>query len=403
MTHSDRSKQKDAVQTFILFLFSFYLLVDSLNGFVTQKLGLPSVLSVAYKQLLLLSLYLYSFYYSKNTFIILNGIFLSVFSWAVFRFFLVDNIGFIHSFQEALKVAYFFIVFTVMSNFRRLTEKNFQIIMLAFTLVLLINVVFSLVGIGFTTYGSFGAKGFFYGGNALSGVIVIISSAFLCRSFQKSITNFIFTSVALLILATVIGTKSGMLGVFLVVLLVMAFNLNLKIFTLAIAVIALTTALIINLYDVLVESPILVRMTHFYDQGGLSRLLFSGREDKFMHIMPSFLEQNVAQQLLGYNKFKLNMLESTLTEFDVADMFILFGAIFTLITFIAYAGIFLKITFTSHGVISQAATISFIVLTCIAFIAGHIFFNGVVTPLWGLICAAAIATSRSKNTELRNL
>jgi len=346
---------------------------------------------------MLLCLYLYALAFSVKALKAVNFILLLIILWANLRFFLVDNIGFLHSFQEAMKVSYFFIACAVLSQFKTLTEKSANGIFIVFTVTLIINITLSLAGIGLSTYGSFGAKGFFYGGNALSGVIVIISSLFLAKTIKHSMLRFFLCFLFLLLLSLLIGTKSSILGVILVAIAVILLNLNVKTFVTVSILTAALCLILFNIYELVIENPIYERMVHFYEQGGISRLLFSGRDNKFFQIIPSFLDKNILQLLFGYHYDELHALKSTLTEFDFADMFILFGTAFTILCFLGYSAIFFKIAAGEKNVLSHAAIISFIVLLCIAFIAGHVLFNGIVTPLWGLICGAALAQRNRKS------
>lgn len=386
--------QKSSFEHFILVLFAGYLFIDSLNGFLVSQLGLPSILSVIYKQTLLGCLVLYALRYSPISVLWLSFIFFGLFVWGVFRFYLIDNIGFIHSFQEAVKVIYFFVILLVMSEFKTLTEQTVKRIMLVFVVVLCLNVFASLVGLGASTYGSFGAKGFFYGGNAISGIIILLSSYFLSSAFKHSFSRFLFYSFLFILLSVLVGTKSGILGVLFVSALVVLLNLNTKVLIGGLCGLAALVVVIFNLYEFVISNPLYLRMQFFYDEGGISRLLFSGREEKFQHIIPTFINGDVSQLLLGFNYFQLHRLASTLTEFDVVDMFVLFGALFSFVVFIFYGIVFIKLTCLPSSVLSQSACISFVVLTFIALIAGHVFFNGVVTPLWGLVCAAAYAGAK---------
>jgi len=391
------SFQHSAMERFIVVLFSFSLLIDSINGFLTLKLGLPSIISIAYKQAILLCLYLYCLRFSKQAFIALNGILFCFFLWACLRYFMVDNLAFAHSFQEALKAVYFLIVFVTISHFKTLTSKHFHYVCWIFLATVLINILLSLVGIGLNSYGSYGAKGFFYGGNVLSGIMVIVSSYFFASAIRHSVMRFLAVVALMTVVAIIIGTKSGILGIFLCALFITALNLNTKIFVIIVMMFLLLLGAVLFVLEDISQSPIVGRMIFFYEQGGLDRLIFSGREEKFATIIPEFFNRPIQEIFFGFDNVQLNKLIHTATEFDLVDMVIYFGVLFSAIMTLAYSYIFFKLTKATSMVHRQSVIVSFLVLGSVAFIAGHVFFNGTITPIWGFVCGAAMSINSNKS------
>nr|WP_240615509.1 O-antigen ligase family protein [Alteromonas facilis] len=377
-----------------------YLLVDSINGFLVSELNFPSIVSVAYKQLLLLCLFAYSTVYSPIALRYLCVLFSVFTAWAMLRFVFIDDIGFIHAFQEGLKVIYFFAVLSVLTQFVSLNELTVYRVVNTATATVVLNIILSLVGFGTTSYGDFGAKGFFYGGNALSGIVVLTASVSLARSIKKSFIRYIATSLFFMLIAALIGTKSGILGVFIAATLIATMRADIKTFIWIFAYLGALTIAFTFMLESISNSPLFTRMEHFYEQGGVQRLLFSGREEKYFHIVPYFLQSSLSELLLGFNAGSLEALKSTRTEFDVVDMFVLFGSGFCFVVFLSYCYVYFRLTKNLDTPIVLAANASFIVLIFIATIAGHVLFNGVVTPFWGFICAAALNLSIKKDIKV---
>lgn len=380
-------------ENILLFLLGIYLLIDTVNGLFVITLGLPNVLSAGYKQALFGLMLVFAFQFEPRRFFWCLLITSAIFIWAILRFMLVDNIWFFDAFQEAIKVIYLFVMVLVISSFRQLNQRKLNGILLFSVGIVALNVVFSLSGIGHTTYHSFGAKGFFYAGNAVSGVIVTCAAYMLANTFKHSILRFVLIILFLSGLALLIGTKSGFLGVLVCASLVIMFNFDTRSITYG-GLLLLTMVVGWVFYgELLQQQPLFQRAYHFYENGGITRLIFSGRDRKLMEIWPVFQNADLWQILLGLDMPAMLRQGIWRVEFDWADMQINFGIVLSLGVYWGYLILFSQLLTRPGNAVVQAAIIAFMVLIMVSAIAGHVLYNGMVTPLWALLIAAAFNTN----------
>ncbi|BDX07657.1 O-antigen ligase family protein [Planctobacterium marinum] len=383
-------QRRQLFENVLLILLGVYLFIDTVNGLFVKTLGLPNFLSAGYKQGLFLLMLLFAFQFEPRRFFWCLLCVAITFIWAMARFYLVDNIWFTLAFQEAIKVIYLFVMVLVLSSFRHFTSNKLNLMLLFSLSVVVLNVVFALVGIGQSTYGNFGAKGFFYSGNAVSGVIVISSAWFLTKAFKRSIIQFLFLILFLSAVALLIGTKSGFLGVLLCALIVIALHLDARALAYGVLLLFLTALGLLIFGEQLLEQPLFQRVLFFYDNGGLTRVLFSGRDVKLIEIWPLFERADFWQLMLGLDMQAMQRAGVWRVEFDWADMQINFGILLSLLVYLGYIALFGRLLTQPKNSVVSSAIIAFVVLIMISAIAGHVLYNGMVTPLWAVLTAAAL-------------
>lgn len=383
-------QRRQLFENLLLLLLGIYLFIDTLNGLFVVTLGLPNILSAVYKQALLALILLFAFQFEPRRFFWCILCISITFVWATARFFLVDNVWFFLAFQESIKAIYLFVMVLVVSAFKHLNSKKLSLIMLFSISIIVLNVLFSLGGIGLSTYKGFGAKGFFYSGNAVSGVIVICAAWFLTAAYQRSMLKYLFIIIVLAVVALLIGTKSGLLGILISALLVMVFRLDARALAYGFFLVTLLVGGSLMFGDQLLDQPLFQRILFFYDNGGLTRVLFSGRDVKLMAIWPLFERADVPQVLLGLDMEAMQRVGVWRVEFDWMDMQINFGLILSLFVYLGYLTLFIRLTSQPKSNVTTSAIIAFIVLIMISAIAGHVLYNGMVTPLWAVLLAAAL-------------
>lgn len=398
--HSTRNSEQQRRRLFenvLLLLLGVYLLIDTVNGLFVKTLGLPNLLSAGYKQALFGLMLLFVFQFEPRRFFWCLLCTSVIFLWALARFFLVDNVWFFMAFQEAIKVIYLFVMVLVVSSFKHLNHQKLNMILLFSIGIVFLNVLFALAGIGQSTYQSFGAKGFFYSGNAVSGVIVICAAWLLTTAFKRSIVQFVLIIAFLSAVALLIGTKSGFLGVLVCACLVILLNLDARAMAYAFLLLTLIAVGLLMFGEQLQEQPLFQRVLFFYENGGITRVLFSGRDQKLLEIWPLFLSADIWQLLLGLDMEAMQRAGIWRVEFDWMDMQINFGIVLSLLVYFGYLVLFVRLMTQPKNPVVVAALIAFVVLLMVSAIAGHVLYNGMVTPLWALLTAAAfnarVATS----------
>ncbi|WP_460478101.1 O-antigen ligase family protein [Bowmanella dokdonensis] len=403
MENLDRNNKQRFFELFLLIAVSVFLLVDSINGLLVLKMGMPSVFSVVFKQGVLLLLIFYALQYSRKSALMIGIVLLVALVWALLRFVLLDSVAFFFSLQEAFKALYFFFVLFALSRFNSVNEFHVRLVLYAYLLTLVLNVVSSYVGIGYFSYGNYGAKGFLYGGNATSSIIIICSAYFLVSAYRRSVTLYLLTLSLMLFLSLIMGTKSGILGVFLCAVLVLLFNFNAKTLAVVLLLVSVFIMLGVTVFDKVLDSSIVERLVYFYEVGGLERALLSGREGKFMVIMPTFLSGSLQFILLGMHNNDLERLSETRIELDFFDMLVYFGLPLTLFIFFLHTIVFLKLWKLRNSPVALSALISSITLLLVSSVAGHVMFNGIVTPAWGAFVALALCVARNEFSRCQSL
>ena len=383
------------------------LFIDSLTGFFVLKVGVDLKLSILYKLVFLFLGLLLLLQRNIKYFIISFSLLSYVIGWSIAQNWFGSIKYLVFDFGEALKLVSTIIVFLVFSTFKLLDcrKLHFKIFSISVT-VLFINIFFSLIGIGSKSYGVFGAKGFFYAANALSGIIVLIAAFVLVRAFKHGIVMYVGTTGFFALLAAMIGTKSGILGVMIVASLIPLSRFIVTPKLLGALAILVPVAVIgaFYIYDLFINSLIYERIVYFYETGGVTRALLSDRDVFFWDIFPTFVNQGYERLLWGFGFEQLNLFNKDTVEMDPIDIIFIFGfftfAAYAVLMYFMFKSVYLSEAYRdelSHDLKLSIAVSSF-VLILISSIAGHILFNGVVTFIWGV--TIALPFWRRNNLEL---
>jgi hypothetical protein len=391
-------EHKSALLERILFLFAVGLLfIDSATGFFSLKLGIDIKLSILYKMFFIALSLFYLLRVNIVKFVISFGLLSFVLIWSLLHNFTGDLKFLLFDFGEGLKLFSTIVLFFTFSSFKYIDcKKHYMQLIIISLFVLFLNILASVVGFGYSSYenSGVGAKGFFYAANALSGVIVLIASFLLVKAQHKSIKQYILIFFLLFMLAAVIGTKSGILGVFLVasIIPIFRFRLSLNLVVGLLLLIPFVMYSFFYIYEWFLNSAFYERFMYFYDTGGLTRALLSDRDIFFWNIYPFYSRSDFITLLWGYGFSDLNTFPKALVEIDPIDMVFIFGVIpFITYTFLM-SGIFKSIESisTKDLLISDlklSVGVASFVMILISFVAGHILFNGIVTFLWGAVLA----------------
>jgi len=202
--------------------------------------------------------------------------------------------------------------------------------------------------------------------------------------------KFFFIILLLSIVSLLIGTKSGFLGVLLCAGFVIAMHMDARALAYGLLLLILFTLGMFFFGEQLLEQPLFQRVLFFYDNGGITRVLFSGRDVKLMAIWPLFERADAWQWLLGLDMQAMQRVGVTRVEFDWMDMQINFGILLSLVVYLGYWVLFSRLLIQPKSTVVSAAIIAFLVLIMVSAIAGHVLYNGMVTPLWAALTAAAL-------------
>ena len=386
-----------AIERTLIYMAFGMLLIDAITGLFLLKFGVNTNLSTIYKIFFLMGCLILLYKQSIVEFRLAFGLLIMLMIWALYNNLTYDLSSFIGDFGDGLKLLSPIIVFFAFTHFRFHEAKVFVIKFVGISLsVLTINIIFTLLGVGRSTYGDFGAKGFFQSGNSLSAIIVLLSAFLLTLCYRRGMLAFLASFFVMLVMAVAIGTKSAMLGVVLVagMIFVLRFRASYSQIVISGVILIVLSMLMFAAVKVLMETALYDRLMFFYSNGGLTRVLLSGRDSFLLEILPTFTQSGVADLLFGMGAEKLNSFDKAKVEIDPVDILFTFGFLLTFLYFGLLSLVLGKVLTLSllrddpwHADLKLAASISICVLLFMSFVAGHVLINGVVTFVWGVTLA----------------
>lgn len=385
-------KIKKNVELLILFLVLNQLVIDTFNGYFIFSSQGGGNISVIYK-IIIFFLFLFYELVSRDRFIVA----FSIVTWGVFLtfFHLLSNnyTEVVMDLSEYIKLATTFIVFLGVSKFSYINPLAFIKYLSVYSFcIILFNFLLSAFGVGETSYSDFGYKGFFYAANALSGVFCIVACFLMYITLKKSLTYYIICAGVLALCSFAIGTKTGIVfvAISLVTIPLLMEGKKAKIRVSLLSLVGFLCALVIYA-DKIYTSNLVLRIVHFYEVGGWSKMLFSDRDLFLKYNIDQFLNSDPVSLLIGIGYAGINAFPKPLTEIDIADITIIYG----MLTTSAYISFYIGILFYSNGYLKKNCPRDIIaisryiclVLMIVSSIAGHILFNGMVTLYLGVAMA----------------
>lgn len=407
------------IDQIIIFLISIILLVDIMNGILLfNNVHFPFSISQIYKTSIL-CLMIFRIYSSYRIHLRLLTFFFILCFLLIIYLHSVQHLNISYIKQDiviALKlllipIAYFY--FCILHSVRPHTfRKTLTRIFLFNFFVIFISMILGYFGYGVQQYsGGTGSRGYFYAGNELSGVIIVIS-AILTFYFWNRYNNkkyyFLF-GVLLLIVVIIKATKTSILGVTLILILTPLISERKNFFKLTKFKFRFFFALLIfvpiigyTLYLGSQQIGLIERLVYFSQKFDFVTVVLSGRNEFVLDAITILQEHyNILDVLIGkgVGPFLDHMSyfygQPKSTEIDPFDIFFYFGILGLLVTasFWFYILIF-SIHRLKNRLIKYAPSVVLlnILLLSISFTAGHIMFSG----LTGIFIAFANSTLNLK-------
>lgn len=370
-------------------LFSLWLIVDTLNGFLLRN-DIPISVSQVYK--LFVAIFVLAHCYKHNKVKIL-------FAWMVLYLSLytvniiwrgeeiTSSLILISKFLTSLL---FFYYFTLVANtypiyFKKEALKVFKVNILVFSG----NILLGLIGIGYHSYteiDGIGYCGFFYAINEMSGVVATLFPwAFYLLKDKFSIRKYYLASTMLFIIAFLMSTKSGMLATILSFIFI-TFTYGRKSEKIFISIGTILLVIIAAIYiQVLLSSDVGViqRFSWFLDQNGVVDAITSGRLSFWEEEGHEFYDAGFVSQIFGLGGNRT-------VEMDPYDALLNCGLIG--VGFLAYIYYYFICQPLKKRVktldYSKVVWISNFALIIISVIGGHILFSSMA----GLFIALSNST-----------
>ena len=377
--------------------------VDMINGIMLMNdVKLPISIGQLYKLLIVLCLLIRFFFEIKllvTTVILISLLLIS----SLYQ--LLYNLEGSHLLTDLIKASKYitpFICFLFFVNAFKYSQDRIYSLILKLVkisyLILIINIFITYIGLGYPAYknGGMGTKGFFYAGNEISALLIILCSIIAFRLWNRKQKSkyFIFLIINLLAALT-ISSKTAILGIILVFLIIPFQDKSLKlkkfIPLLGCSIVMLPITLLLS-WQFIKKTAIIVRIEYFYRELDFWTFLLSSRNVFLENSYYIFKDNyNFIEKVIGVGPSKFEYLNNfKVVEMDIMDIFFTYGYLglaiflFMQIFVIIQANAFSK---SGKHPYSRLITMMAIILLIISTLAGHVFGSGMSAVFIGLLFA----------------
>lgn len=379
----------------ILRFFLLLLPIDALTGYFSS-IGANLPLSVTWKLILFFCISIYLLKYKKGQiifFLIIQYVSIII---LVSSFRNSDELSktLNHLFKFLLCIV-IYVFINLLPNKPYLYDRLKKII--SFNCIfLVINILLILFGIGTRNYvDQFSSKGFFYAGNEVSGLFILLSpiSLYWLSIKNKISSTKFFIAFALITTATVLlGSKTAIVATLFINSFVIKLYLQkknkLKYFYLTIGL--LLIFILSYGIKIIVEWDLWQRWTFFYNKGGLNNVIFSGRDLYWIQERNEILNGQWYDLIFGIGGDRT-------VEMDVFDTFLNYGILGLLIIYSFYFYMIYRIYLLRRITeIAKIILITDIVFIIFSSVAGHMIYSGMAAPFVAIINMIPILYQKEK-------
>lgn len=383
---------------FIILAMFFLLPVDMINGILLKRgIEFPISIGQLYKLFVLLLVFIRLGIRPKFDFMFLIGVFILFALPSFLEFFFNDTITTRIVVNDLIKTSKYISVFLAFIYFsrvyafpRKFTRKLIRNWVVFSYIVFAINILLKYIGLGFPfyDYDNTGTTGFFYAGNEISALHLILYGMIAYELFEikKAKTSFFFFFLFNLFLGITITSKTAMLGIALVTVLIIANAENInrisvrKIIIWVISILVLIPLTVYFAFKLLMGSLIMERINYFYRKWDFVTFIFSERNLRVEKMMPIYMDEwNFVEKIIGGGP---NLYESQLgnvIEIDFLDIFFSYGLLGLIIFLIVIILLFLKayIQYRNGYPYGRLVLLMLFVMVLESSIAGHVFNSGI--------------------------
>lgn len=393
----------------VFLLLAGCLAVDTLTGFMVSGMGLDLKLSALYKFFLLLVLLLLIACYSQRAIaVIFTLMMVLLIGPAIQLTNRLDASGFLFDFSYVIKILMPLIVFCYLAIMARkwpdlIQKYGKQALYLSFA-ILCFNLVAGALGYGFSSYGSednpdssIGVKGFFYAGNEVSGLFILLFGLALHRAWNASSKGWYFLLCPIVVISgALIATKAAILSGVLMTALIPLVNERKRLMRLSWLKVSLSFPVVLAIgaiayfiVPILEATGIWERIVWFYEKKGIIGIFLSGRNEYIITATAAFDQYaDFWQHFFGIGTSGLTIIARHAVEVEPADLYFWFGLpglfylffIFGFFIYISY-----QATLDANSKFAPYALMVNLLLLLLACIAGHTLTSGMLGPLLGLM------------------
>ena len=402
------------ILTIIVLMMSVYLFIDFSYGALVLAGLSGAKVSLAFKALLLSLITAYLAVASPRYAII------CVFAVTVFLVPIIltllrqaDLSGFVYNLTFASKFLAPILVlcfWCAVSNKPKSVESS-RFVLWCLTGAVVFNSLLGAAGIGFHSYGNpesgFGNPGLIFAANEYGALLIVIVGFVLNESWLKGVVTFLLAATLSLLVTIMVATKTALLGVVMLVTLVPLFNERNNLFRptiIKVRILAffLIVCFVLTFFAMQFVSDIRFfdRAVFFYEAGGISRLIFSGRDAMVGAMVSEFIDSgDPLHWVFGAPpSFFVAHAVKPSAEIDPFDLLVWFGPVSFMIV-LTWIGIVLRLSWRALSKVNYReapAVISVnIALLAAASIAGHVWTSGVVGVAWATLNSTVFFPERS--------
>ncbi|MDQ7916541.1 O-antigen ligase family protein [Mesonia sp. MT50] len=400
----------------IIYLMLFLLPIDMVNGFLlTNNIILPISISQAFKMLIVLLIFLNLAQYPKQFFL---SIFIILVLMVPSFFQLFKNLDFSLLMNDLIKITKYVIPIFAFLFFRNYLKKDtsklvFKLVNFSY-FILVINILLKHLGVGYPMYnfGDIGSKGFFYAGNEVSALLLILSSIVSFNLWKRNKFFYVLMALFNIVVALSIASKTSVFGVILIHILIpikrpTIRKINLKIFAnVFLVTLILLPAIVYYGWSYVKASSIYNRLYYFYDKFDFLTFILSNRNVFLKDSLQVYLQEyNFLEKIIGVGQTSYEQMNHLkLVEIDVVDIFFayafigLFLFIFALLFVGVQAVIFSKNI--EKYLYANFVLMMLLILFVISSTAGHVFSSGMAGIYIGLIFSLFYISKASCKNEV---
>lgn len=370
----------------VFVLFSLYLVVDSVNGFMLRE-GLPSV-SMPYKlTLIIITCLLFSLYVKI---IVISLIILFYLIYGVISFGFTQTLQGMDWLVKLLSIIYFYYLFKRLFSHDNDCYNRFVSFCFICFFVLAFNVCLGLFGVGYSSYSSsdLGSKGFIYAGNELGFAIILSASVILAKFIhEKNYKSYCYFSLFLIFVSALTAVKVAFISSIIIILIFPLLSLHVRsnfFFVSKKAMIFVSLLYLISpfiiasaLYYFLFNVGLWERIQFFWGRTSFIDFILSGRFERLLLSLDIFLhDYSLVEKLFGRGVTWIDGVKVfNNVEIDLFDFLMRYGlfGFFSCLVLILFC---LHIALSSNHVHKRYYIVVFFLGLAVSLTAGHVIYSG---------------------------
>jgi len=391
----------------IIFILLFLMLfIDIFNGFMLHKnILLPISISQLYKLVFLTVLFSSFIFHAAQKLIYIFLFFSLLLCGPLIGVLFHANSGF---FSEIVLIFKLLTPLITYFYFRSLINRdspffirNIKRLVILDFLIISVNMLLGGFGFGYEQYISYtsgeaiGTVGYFYAGNELSILMIIVFSLIALFTWLKYKKSYIFIAAFLLLLSLLKATKAAILGVLIIVVavpFVVGFRKTIhKYIVTNLLMFIILPIISYLLYVGVVQTGLYAKILGSFEKYDILTFIYSNRNNFAVNGWEVFNSQySLFEQLFGVGQQHYMKLAIKSAEIDVIDVLFYYGYFGLLFLLGLIATMFVK-SFVQirkkSFIFARYSLFMIALLFIISLIAGHTFFSGLAGPFIGLIFA----------------